>query len=72
LLGYNFSVLPKGFIVHNPHVESDVKKTWNDVAQSKLHREMDLLYRDYLRELVDKYYEKHGAQVIDQCSQKHH
>jgi Glycosyl-transferase for dystroglycan len=72
LLGYNFSVLPKGFIVHNPHVESDVKKTWNDVAQSKLHREMDLLYRDYLRELVDKYYEKHGARVIDQCSQKHH
>jgi Glycosyl-transferase for dystroglycan len=72
LLGYSFSVLPKGFIVHNPHVESDVKKTWNDVAQSKLHREMDLLYRDYLRELVDKYYEKHGAQVIDQCSQKHH
>jgi Glycosyl-transferase for dystroglycan len=72
LLGYNFSVLPKDFIVHNPHVESDVKKTWNDVAQSKLHREMDLLYRDYLRELVDKYYQQHGAQVIDQCSQKHH
>ena len=31
------SILPKGFIVHNPHEESKAKKVWNDVQDYKLH-----------------------------------
>jgi hypothetical protein len=55
ILGYQFRVLPEGFIVHNPHLESKVKETWNDEKESTLHQEMDDLYGKYLRELVDKY-----------------
>lgn len=55
ILGYKFRVLPEGFIVHNPHLESKVKETWNDMKASTLHREMDELYEKYLKELVDKY-----------------
>jgi Glycosyl-transferase for dystroglycan len=70
LMGYKFSVLPEGFIVHNPHVESAVKETWNNVKQSKLHEEMDVLYRNFLHELVNKYYHQFGADVVDQCSKQ--
>lgn len=68
LLGYRFSVLPQGFIVHNPHVESDAKKTWNDVERSKLHKEMDVLYRDFLHELIDKFFGQFGSSIVEQCS----
>lgn len=53
--GYHFSVLPKGFITHNPHIESAAKATWNNVQENKLHQEMDALYPDFLEELWIKY-----------------
>jgi hypothetical protein len=67
MLGYRFAVLPEGFIVHNPHLESKVKETWNDVANSDLHRNMDVLYRDFLEELVSRYFEEKGNEIVQQC-----
>ena len=54
-MGYHFSILPKGFITHNPHVESVAKTTWNNVQENKLHQEMDALYPEFLEELWNKY-----------------
>lgn len=54
-MGYHFSVLPKGFIVHNPHADSDAKNAWLDVNKHKLHQEMDALYYQFLEELWAKY-----------------
>ena len=53
--GYQFSILPEGFIVHNPHPESTVKHLWNDRDRSDLHRKMDDLYPQFLSELNEKY-----------------
>ena len=53
--GYQFSVLPEGFIVHNPHPESSIKETWNDKEGSELHGSMDSLYSEFLKELETKY-----------------
>ena len=55
ILGFQFSVLPQGFMVHNPHVESQVKQQWNDPASSNLHSEMDQLYPKFLQELRTLY-----------------
>jgi Glycosyl-transferase for dystroglycan len=56
LMGYRFTILPQGgFIVHNPHVESSAKQTWNDVQHHTLHRTMDVLSQDFLNELVQLY-----------------
>jgi hypothetical protein len=55
VMGYQFAVLPQGFLVHNPHVESKAKEQWNDVDESSLHKDMDELYPLFLQELVDKY-----------------
>ena len=54
-LGYGFSILPEGFLIHNPHGESKAKQTWNDVEDYKLHEKMDRLYPQFLTELVDTY-----------------
>jgi Glycosyl-transferase for dystroglycan len=67
-MGYRFAVLPEGFIVHNPHPESKAKATWNDVASSTLHREMDELYPAYVKELVTKYRDNRD-QVTQVCSE---
>lgn len=67
LLGYQFRVLPEGFIVHNPHVESAVKDTWNNVAESDLHRTMDRLYQTFVGELVDKYYDQYKDEIVQSC-----
>lgn len=67
MMGYRFSVLPKGFIVHNPHVESKVKQRWNNIEDSDLHRDMDHLYRKFLEELFDKYYDEIGNGVVETC-----
>jgi hypothetical protein len=55
VLGYRFAILPQGFIVHNPHVESKAKDTWNDVKGSELHAAMDKLYPKFLKELFVMY-----------------
>jgi len=65
-MGYHFSVLPKGFIVHNPHFESVAKQTWNNVQENKLHQEMDALYPDFLEELWDKY-KGTTDYIVQQC-----
>jgi hypothetical protein len=54
-MGYHFSVLPIGFIVHNPHFESVPKQTWNDAQKNNLHNQMDALYPEFLEELWNKY-----------------
>jgi len=80
LMGYRFAVLPRGFIVHNPHVDSNAKREWTDNAQdSDLHRRMDELYGQFLRELVDRYLrgggedgkEKAAAEsIVQPCPEK--
>ena len=65
-LGYQFSILPNGFIVHNPHPESDAKQVWNDVHDYKLHEIMDALYPKFLRELLSKYQNVTDPQYIVQ------
>jgi Glycosyl-transferase for dystroglycan len=54
-MGYQFAILPEGFIVHNPHPESAVKQTWNNRDGSTLHSTMDKLYPDFLKEIQTKY-----------------
>ena len=69
LMGYRFSVLPEGgFMVHSPHVESRVKQRWNAVEDSDLHGDMDRLYRDFLKELVDKYYDEIEKGIVELCT----
>jgi hypothetical protein len=65
-MGYQFAVLPHGFIVHNPHVESQAKKVWEDDSKS-LHAEMDRLYPRFLQEL-DKMY-GHHRNMVPQCKE---
>jgi len=63
--GYEFRVLPEGFIVHNPHPESATKETWNTNGgdqKLQLHSTMDALYQAFMKEL-DKYHEIHDSTV---------
>lgn len=64
-MGYHFSVLPRGFIVHNPHADSAAKEVWNN-AQKKLHQEMDALYPEFLEELWSKY-KGTTDYIVQQC-----
>ena len=61
--GYRFSILPEGFIVHNPHPESTVKETWNDRKGSDLHSSMDQLYAMFLNELDVMYQDAHETSI---------
>jgi hypothetical protein len=54
-MGYQFSILPEGFIVHNPHTESHIKDDWKNRKGSDLHASMDKLYIDFLHDLDIKY-----------------
>jgi hypothetical protein len=65
-MGYHFSVLPIGFIIHNPHFESAAKQTWNDVKANDLHQQMDSLYPKFLDELWNKY-KKTTKFIVQQC-----
>jgi glycosyltransferase-like protein LARGE len=65
-LGYKFFVLPQGFIVHNPHVDSKAKEVWNDVDASELHEEMDQLYPKFLKELVARY-KQNADRIVQPC-----
>lgn len=67
-LGYKFFVLPEGFIVHNPHLPSTSKREWENSKQSNLHEQMDRLYESFLRDLLQKYYETHRNEIVEQCS----
>lgn len=64
--GYRFSVLPQGFLVHNPHVESDAKEEWNKEGSS-LHHDMDTLYPKFLKELA-AIYQPEKEQIVGMCS----
>jgi hypothetical protein len=44
VMGYQFAILPEGFIVHYPHRESKAKESWKNVNGSELHAAMDKLY----------------------------
>lgn len=68
-MGYKFSILPEGFIVHNPHLESVAKKAWNNVRDFKLHENMDGLYPQFLRDLAHKYVEQ-AKSMVKQCEHK--
>jgi hypothetical protein len=61
--GYQFSILPEGFIVHNPHPESSIKEKWNDRRNSDLHASMDKLYAKFLDELDKMYKDAHDTSV---------
>jgi hypothetical protein len=70
-MGYQFSILPEGFIVHNPHPESPVKETWNDREGSELHATMDKLYPKFLKELYSKY-KQFSDSIVKPCEKKEH
>ena len=61
--GYQFAILPEGFIVHSPHPESSIKETWNDRRNSDLHASMDNLYATFLSELDSMYKDAHNSSV---------
>lgn len=61
--GYRFSILPEGFVVHNPHPESTIKEEWNDREGSDLHTSMDRLYAAFMQELEDKYKGVHDRTI---------
>lgn len=66
IMGYSFSILPEGFIIHTPHQISKAKKAWESKTNSTLHSNMDHLYPEFLKELVALY--KHeGRKIIKQC-----
>jgi Glycosyl-transferase for dystroglycan len=70
IMGYQFHVLPKGFLVHNPHVESASKETWNQRNdEHSLHHDMDVLYQTFLRELMDKYLaaQDQPSKIVNAC-----
>ena len=61
-MGYRFAVLPRGFIVHNPHPPSKAKEVWNDMKKHSLHKDMDALYPTFLSELLEKF-----KDILDQA-----
>eukprot|EP00980_Cylindrotheca_fusiformis_P002949 scaffold683_cov124-Cylindrotheca_fusiformis.AAC.18 len=61
--GYRFSILPEGFVVHNPHPESAIKEEWNDREGSELHSSMDKLYGQFMHELEEKYKGVQGSSI---------
>jgi hypothetical protein len=68
LLGYQFRVLPEGFLVHNPHEESTAKEQWKNVDESDLHTSMDALYYKFLHELLDlRQRQNNTRHVVTQC-----
>jgi hypothetical protein len=71
--GDRLSVLPEGFIIHNPHRESPTKQTWNDRHQD-LHSEMDSLYSKFLKELRIMYSENAQSKngTIQLCVRPNH
>lgn len=75
MLAYQFSILPEGFIVHNPHADSKAKKVWDDVEDYKLHEQMDALYPQFLKELIAKYKAVTDPRIIvqpcDRPNEKH-
>jgi len=66
LLGYQFTILPQGFIVHNPHLQSKAKEMWNNVTQSTLHTDMDQLYPAFVKELFVMYRDT-DSHIVDLC-----
>jgi hypothetical protein len=67
-MGYQFSILPGGFVVHNPHPESQVKERWLREG-SDLHTTMDKLYPQFLKELDSKYKPSYDS-IIKPCKKK--
>jgi len=67
-LGYEFSILPMSFIIHQPHPVSKAKIVWQNVEGEDLHYDMDSLYPKFLRELAMKY--DGGKNAIPTCRKK--
>ena len=54
-VGYQFIVLPgPGFIIHVPHEQSSAKNSWIE-NDNGLHKNMDELYYNFLKDLREKY-----------------
>jgi Glycosyl-transferase for dystroglycan len=66
LLGYRFEILPDGFLVHNPHVDSRAKLDWN-AHRSSLHHDMDRLYPQFLKELLEHPSLQHSRRIVGLC-----
>lgn len=66
VMGYTFSILPEGYIIHAPHSISKAKRAWESTNESSLHSNMDRLYPKFLKELVAKYKDEHYG-FIKQC-----
>jgi len=66
VMGYAFSILPEGFIIHSPHSVSNAKVAWESTKNSTLHSSMDKLYPKFLKELL-AFYKKDKRKIIDRC-----
>ena len=71
-MSYEFHILPKGYIIHNPHVESKTKYRWNDIQHSSLHKTMDTLYNTIFMKELYKMYSSHTTtnSIVELCGQK--
>ena len=66
-IGYKFWVMPSdGFIIHVPHPISNTKENWIHNREN-LHKRMDQLYSQYLKELEHEYH-KESKIVTPLCS----
>jgi hypothetical protein len=70
-MGHCFSVLPEGFIVHDPHPELQVKETWKDWEGSDLHATMDKLCPKFLKELDSKHKQLSDS-IVKPCKKRQH
>ena len=75
-MSYEFHILPKGYIIHNPHVESKTKYRWNDIQHSSLHKTMDTLYNTIFMKELYNMYSSHthtnttGNSIVELCEQE--
>ena len=53
-LDFEFEVVPEGFVVHRPHPPSKAKENWLKNREG-VHKKMDWLYQDFMRDLIQKY-----------------
>lgn len=66
--GYKFSVLPEGFIVHNPHVNSEAREQYKFKSSIGLNFRytMDMLYKTFYEAIAKKYQHKKD-EILSVC-----
>lgn len=67
--GFSFYVVPRGFVVHMPHLESQHKERWLDASTGDKSA-MDQLFDQFVLELANKYHflARPGLAATPPCS----